>query len=116
MTTASPPNRTTLEHASRGHDEQFSLALTNEIITAILNASIVTDAPVAALRTAETAEALIHCLITVCSFSPHFDTPSHLRTFTDDLAKRVRRQVARNRAKPSPELERFFGFRKEGNA
>jgi hypothetical protein len=68
-----------------------------------------------ALRTGETVEALIVCLISFAAMSPHFDTPSHLREFAETLAKRFRRDVAKARA------EGFcsdfnHGARKGGNA
>jgi hypothetical protein len=87
-----------------------------EITAAIANASLVTDAPIMAFRTGETVEALTICLISTMAMSPAFDTPSHLREFTEKLAKRIRRSVANARANPPPVAERMFGFRNDGNA
>jgi hypothetical protein len=67
------------------------------------------------LRTGETRDALVDCLITVMSLTPHYDTPSHLREFAEALAKKIRRDVARLRADPPREAETLFGFRSEGN-
>jgi hypothetical protein len=92
--------RTSYERAVRGFDSEFKDALVAEITAAIGLASIVKDAPVMAIRTGETIEALIECLIATASLSPHFDTPSHLREFTDELAKRFRRSVAPRARQP----------------
>jgi hypothetical protein len=108
--------RTTYEQAARGFDEAFKDALVKEITAAIANASLVTDAPIMAFRTGETTEALIVCLISTMAMSPTFDTPSHLREFSEKLAKRLRRSVANARANPPPVAERMFGFRNDSNA
>ena len=102
--------------AAREYDPAFKDALIKEISTAIAKASLVTDAPIMAIRTGETIEALIVCLIAVASMSPHFDTPSHLREFADTLAKRFRRSVAQQRANPSDDLMRILGVRQGGTA
>ena len=73
--------RTTWARATEGYDEDFKRELITEIIGAIAKASIVTDANVMALRTGETCEALLSCLISFAAMSPHFDVPSHLREF-----------------------------------
>jgi hypothetical protein len=109
-----PGVRTTYERAARGFDEQFKDALVAEITDAIAKASLVTDANIMALRTGETIEALIVCLISMAALSPHFDTPSHLREFAEKLARRVRRSVARARAEGIG--DRLHGSRREGRA
>ena len=114
-TTEFPNPRTTWSRATAGYDEDFQRELIGEIITAIAKASIVTDANVMALRTGETLEALISCMISFAAMSPHFDTPSHLREFAEHLARRFRREVARARAEGSCE-DFIFGARKGGNA
>ena len=92
--------RTTYERATREYDEEFKRALVSEILTAICKASMVTDPElrVMALRTGETVEALTTLLISFAAMSPHFDTPSHLREFAENTAKRIRREVSRARA------------------
>ena len=50
------------------------------------------------LRTGETLEALTTVLIATALLTPYFDTPSHLREFTETLAKRIRREVVKARA------------------
>jgi len=114
--THTPNVRTDYATAARGFDPAFRDALIAKITTAIAHASMVKDAPILAIRTGETVEALITCLIATAAMSPQFDQPSFLREFANDLAKRIRRGVAKARANPSPDMERFFGVRKEGSA
>jgi hypothetical protein len=116
MTTEFP--RTSYERATREYDEDFRQHLVGEIITAIVQASICSDDTtprIMALRTGETCEALISCLISFAAMSPHFDTPSHLREFAETLAKRFRREVARARAEGYCE-DFIFGTRRGGTA
>jgi hypothetical protein len=89
---------TTYANAAAGFDPDFRDALVPVITEAIAKASICSDANIMAIRTGETIEALIVCLISFAAMSPHFDTPSHLREFSDDLSKRIRRHVAAHRA------------------
>jgi hypothetical protein len=107
--------RTTYERAVREYDDEFKRHLIEEIITAVAKASIVTDCNVMALRTGETVEALIVCLISFAAMSPHFDTPSHLREFAESTAKRIRREVGKARAEGFYE-DFVFGARKGGTA
>src|SRR5262249_48654392 len=107
--------RTTYERAVREYDEDFKRELIGEIITAIATASIVTDANVMALRTGETCEALLSCLISFAAMSPHFDVPSHLREFAENTARRIRRDVAKARAEGFCE-DFVFGARRGGTA
>jgi hypothetical protein len=95
--------------AAPEYDPVFQDALVREIAQAIAKASLVTDAPIMAIRTAETIEALFICMIATGAMSPHFDTPSHLREFADNLAKRFRRSVAQCRAKPPDKMKNFWG-------
>ena len=80
----------------------------------IARASVTTDRPVMALRTGETADALIISLISTLALTPSMDSPTALRKFVDELAKRVRRGVARARAEGIG--DRLHGSRPEGNA
>jgi hypothetical protein len=91
---------TTYARAVREYDKDFERALCTEIVNAIARASLVTDPDlrVMAIRTGETCEALLSCLISFAAMSPYFDTPSHLRQFAENAAKRIRRDVARARA------------------
>lgn len=92
--------RTSYERAIREYDREFERALVTEIVNAIARASMVPDPDlrVMAIRTGETLEALITVLVSFAAMSPHFDVPSHLRQFSESLAKRVRREVAKARA------------------
>jgi hypothetical protein len=87
-----------------------------EITTTIATTSLLEDAKICAIRTGETLDALAHCLIATATLCPAFDTPSELRRFSENLAKRIRRNVAQMRADPTFEAKNFFGFSKEGNA
>ena len=109
--------RTTWARATREYDETFKRDLIAEIITAITKASMVTDPElrVMALRVGETVEALTSCLISFAAMSPHFDTPSHLREFAENTAKRIRREVSKARAEGLYE-DFVFGARRGGNA
>ena len=104
--------RTTWARGRAGYDDDFR-HLVAEVITAIANASLVTDANVMALRVGETVEALTTVMISFAAMSPHFDTPSHLREFAENTAKRIRREVARARAEG---VFDHFGERKGGTA
>jgi hypothetical protein len=108
--------RTNYERATSGYDDDFRKRLADAILRVIGESSVVTDAKVMCLRTAESRDALVDCLISVLSLTPFYDTPSHLREFAEHLAKKVRRDVARLRAEPCPEAERMFGFRNGGRA
>jgi len=103
--------RTTSARGRAGYDDDFRLV--EEVLTAIANASLVTDAKVMALRVGETVEALPTVMISFAAMSPHFDTPSHLREFAENTAKRIRREVARARAEG---VFDHFGARKGGTA
>jgi hypothetical protein len=108
--------RTSFARAAAGYDDEFRKRLADALFTAIAETSLVTDANVMAIRTGETRDALVDCLITVMAMSPHYDVPSHLREFAEHLAKKIRRDVTRLRADPPPEAERIFGFRNGGRA
>ena len=107
--------RTDYATATAGFDEKFKDALVVQLVDAIGYASIIKDGNVMAVRTAETIEALIICLISTAAMSPYFDQPSHLREFANGLAKRIRRSVAAARADPNF-TSRIMGARKGGNA
>ena len=107
--------RTTYDRATREYDEEFKRGLIAEIITAIAKTSMVTAANVMALRVGETVEALTTVMISFLAMSPTFDTPSHLREFAENTAKRIRHEVARARAEGYCE-DFVFGARRGGNA
>jgi hypothetical protein len=109
--------RTSYARATREYDEAFKQSLITEIVNAIARASLVTDPElrIMAIRTGETCEALLSCLISFAAMSPCFDTPSHLREFAETTAKRIRRDVARARAEGIGQ-DIFGASNKGGNA
>jgi hypothetical protein len=109
-------HRTSYARASTGYDDAFRKHLADAICKAIAEVSLITDANLLVLRTGETRDALVDVLITVMGLTPFYDTPSRLREFTEHLAKKVKRDVARLRADPPPEAELMFGFRNGGRA
>lgn len=90
--------RTIYQRAASGYDEQFAHALAGEIATTIARASVVKDAPIMVIRTGETLEALATVLATMLTLSPGMDVPSELRKTVDQLARRIRRDVAKAKA------------------
>lgn len=107
-------HRTDYARAAAGYDDEFRKSLTDAICKAIAEVSLISDANLLVLRTGETRDALVDCLISVMSLTPFYDTPSHLREFAEGLAKKIRRDVARYRADPCREAETMFGFRSDG--
>jgi hypothetical protein len=111
------PSHTTYARATRDYDRQFQEHLASAIVSAIAEASIVTDADlrIMALRVGETLEALCSVLVSFAAMSPHFDVPSHTREFAETLGKRFRREVAKARAE-GVGGDFIFGARPGGNA
>ena len=107
-------DRATLERACREYDLAHRTRLTSEIIKTIVRESRVTDANVVAIRTSELTDALADVLVTVLAMVPDMDVPSHLRQATENLCKRVRRDVAKARAEG--DFDVFHGARREGHA
>ena len=87
--------RTTYARAAAGYDADFERKLIEAITTAIGEASIITDANVMAIRTGETASALLSVLAAVLAMSPAVTrSPTAIRKTIDELGKRLRRRVA----------------------
>jgi hypothetical protein len=105
---STPDPRTDFATATRGFDPQFRDALADRIITAIGMASVVRDAPVMAIRTTETVDALRACLVATLAL-----VPSRLRETVEALAKRIPLDVARARAEG---VGVILGARKGGSA
>src|SRR5215831_12929693 len=101
--------RTTYARAVRGYDEEFKRHLVSSIVTD-------PDVRIMALRVGETLEALTTCLIATASLSPHFEVPSYLRAVAEDLAKRVRRDVAKARAEGGLGSDFVCGARRQGGS
>jgi len=94
-------SRTSWARAVAGYDDDFRRHL-----DAIAKTSLVTDANVMAIRTGETLEALISCLIATAALTPQF---------ADNTAKRIRLEVDKARAEGLGE-DFIFSARWEGNA
>jgi hypothetical protein len=97
--------RTSYERATREYDREFQQRLTGEILTAIAQASIVSGPGlrIMALRTGETLQALITCLISFAAMSPHFDVvaPAGVRRDAGEAhPPRCREGARRGRARP----------------
>jgi len=91
--------RPTFERARAGYDEQFREHLAAEIISAIAEASRVSDANVVAIRTTETCDALADVMAAMLSLNPAMSVPSKLRETCERLTKKLRRDVAKARAR-----------------
>jgi hypothetical protein len=88
----------TLARATAGYDQQFREALAAAIITAITEASRVSDQNTIAIRTTETCDALADCMAAMLSLNPSMSTPSVLRKTCEALCKKLRTDVGRARA------------------
>jgi len=87
--------RTTLERALAGYDERFYEALCVVIADAIAQASLTIDPqPTIAIRTGETADALVATLVAVVGMMPLASRPTELRKLTEAYAKRIRTGAA----------------------
>jgi hypothetical protein len=67
------------------------------------------------LRSTEMIDALVIVLMSTMSLSPQFDSPTKLRKFVDEVAKRIRRNVANARADPNHGAH-ILGARRGGTA
>jgi hypothetical protein len=111
---ASANQRTTFERAFEGYDPDFEQALVTGIMEVVAATSIVTDANVVAVRTGETAAALVTCLGLILALCPDHDIPSRLRQRIEQIAKKLRRDVARARAEGVADT--ILGAAREGHA
>jgi hypothetical protein len=107
--------QTNFARATAGLDEKFRDALMAEITRTVAECSVLTDAPLLAIRTGETSDALLRCLITTLALSPQMDNPRELREYAALIAKRIRVEVAKARANPTFARD-FFGAHPEGTA
>jgi hypothetical protein len=96
--------RTTYARA-QSYDPEFEAALVEAIGTAIVNASMITDANLLAIRTGETIAALTAMLGSMIALSPALRSPTASRKAIDEISKRLRRQVAA--ARSDPDVENF---------
>jgi hypothetical protein len=85
----------TYGRAVAGYDEAHEHALAACIVQAIGHASILNDCKVMAIRTGETASALLTVLASVLAMSPStVRSPASMRKTVDELGKRLRQKVA----------------------
>jgi hypothetical protein len=99
--------RTSYDRAAAGYDKDFENHLAHVIITAITEASRVSDANAVVLRTGETASALVSTLATVLAMWPSATrSPTAIRNTVDELSKRLRRRLAL--AEADPVLQEFM--------
>jgi hypothetical protein len=90
--------RTTYERAvRRSHDAELVQTLLHAIVEAIFEASRVSDAKAVVLRTGELTDALVVALASVLALRPEGRVPSQLRMLTEDIGRRLRRDVAQFR-------------------
>jgi hypothetical protein len=87
------------------YDPDFERALVDIIGKAILDASLITDCNVLAIRTGETIHALTAVLGGMIAVSPALRSPTATRKAIDEISKRLRRQVAA--ARNDPEVASF---------
>jgi hypothetical protein len=97
---------TTFERARAGYDAEHEQSLAIAILEAIAETSRVSDVDCIAIRTAESASALLTVLATILAMSPAATrSPTAMRKTLEELGKRLRRQVAS--AEGSAELQDF---------
>src|SRR5262245_60874275 len=87
--------RTSYARALAGYDDEHERALVEAITRSIFEASICSDARVAAIRTGQATSALVTVLAAVLAMSPAVTrSPTALRRSLDELHKRLRRRIA----------------------
>lgn len=89
--TADP--RFTYGRAVAGYDEQFVETLRTAISTTIAETSFVSDAPVMAVRSSETIDALVDVLAQLIAVSDLARSPTTLRKGVDKIAMRLRQHA-----------------------
>jgi hypothetical protein len=91
--------RTSFERAmAEGFDHHFMLRMANALLDAIARESMVSDAPVMALRCGETCEALVMAFEAMLAMSPLDD--AELKSFVERTAARVIKNVLAYRSDP----------------
>ena len=92
--------RTTYARTAQSYDPQFEAALVETISDAIINASLITDSNVLAIRTGESIRALSVVMASMIALSPALRSPTARPKAIDEIAKHIRRQVAAARSDP----------------
>jgi hypothetical protein len=97
----------TYARAAAGYDDNFERELVAAFLEAITSESRLTDCNVIAIRTAETASALLSALAFILALSPAASrSPTAIRKTMDELSKRLRRRVAA--AESNQDLQDFI--------
>jgi hypothetical protein len=97
------PARTTYGRACAG----FKHALGEAITRAIFDISTAVDCNVCAIRTGETTDALVGILATIIALRPEARVPSQLRELTEQIGKRLLRDV-RDFRERNPDFDKTF--------
>jgi len=106
--------RTTFQRAASGYDPDFENTLVDAIAATIGEVLMVTDADCIAIRTAETASALVAPLAVVFALSPAASrSPTAVRKTVDELGKRLRCRLTAVNA--DPHLQGFIKRISHGN-
>jgi hypothetical protein len=93
---------TTYARAVAAYDPEFERTLTDAIITTIAETSVVNDANVMAIRTGESISALMKVVTLMLAMSPSVArSPAAIRKLTDDLRRRLIKNVANAASDPS---------------
>jgi hypothetical protein len=88
-------DRSTYERAIAAYDAEHERELLDAVMSAIAEASRVSDATVMVVRTGEAASALLSALAVVLALCPSASrSPTAQRRVLDELRKRLRRRVA----------------------
>ena len=91
---SAPYSTTYAKATSEEYDAQHEEKLFEEITKTIVEASIVSDANVTAIRTGEAARALTRALAMVLALSPStVRSPKSIREITDAIRRRLHQQV-----------------------
>jgi hypothetical protein len=104
------------ERAVREYDDEFCRALSAAIVNTIAETSVITEADfkILMLRVGETLGALTTVMVSFAAMSPQFDVPSNLRTFAENTARRIRREVSRARAEGGLGRDFIIGAQRDG--
>jgi anaerobic glycerol-3-phosphate dehydrogenase len=95
-----------LDRAHAGYDPTHREALTEAILRAIADASIINEPRVLCLRTGELTDALVDVLAAAIAMSPEaIRSPAAIRKLTDELRRRSIKKVAE--AGSNPDFQDF---------
>jgi hypothetical protein len=109
--TPRPPQTqaTTYARATSGFDPEHEAELVRVIMTAIGDASMVSDVNCTVIRTGEAASALVSCLAYTLAISPAVTrSPTQMRRTVEEIGKRLRRRIAAAQADADDFRKRCF--------